>query len=369
MIIKTSLLNKICDKILSAVDSSDMTSITETLELRGIDENLYLSVTNREYFVRVKVAGGATEEFHASVNADVFLKLIPRITTEDIELIINDNYLEIKGNGSYKLPLVYDNDKVLTLPPININNITGAFDISTETLRSIDNYNSKELSKGIISKPVQRYFYVDNQGAITFTSGACVNNFTLDTSVKMLLNLKTVKLFKLFDGESVHVEVGQDITPEGITQSKVRFSSENVTLTSITTSDDSLINGVPVDAIRKRANETYLYSVELDKDELLQAINRFLLFNQSNTSDMYCKFIFDSNKLSIQDNIGGNSEVLPYNQHLDMTEPYEAMLELKGLKSTLETCKIKYINIAFGNHTAIVISRFNVKNVIPEARF
>lgn len=360
MIIRTGLLGKICDKILSAVDNSDMTSITETLELQGVNGNLYLNVTNREYFVKVKVDGGATEDFHASVSADVFLKLIPRITTEDIELELNDNHLEIKGNGSYKLPLIYDNDKVLTLPAIDINNITGTFDISTETLRSIDLYNSKELTKGIISKPVQRYFYVDNQGAITFTSGACVNNFAIDTPVKMLLNLKTVKLFKLFEGETVKVEVGQDVTPDGITQSKARFSTENVILTSITTSDDSLLGSVPVDAIRKRANETYMYSVELDKDELLQAINRFLLFNQSNATDMYCKFVFDNNKLSIQDKIGGNSEVLPYNQHLDITEPYEAMLELKGLKSTLETCKIKYINVAFGNHTAIVIDRKSV---------
>ena len=59
-------------------------------------------------------------------------------------------------------------------------------------------YNVKELAKGIISNPdIQKLHYVDDKGALTFTSGACVNNFNLPKPIKILLNNKIVKLPRL----------------------------------------------------------------------------------------------------------------------------------------------------------------------------
>ena len=48
---------------------------------------------------------------------------------------------------------------------------------------------------GVVSNPIQRLYYMDERGAVTFTSGACINNFTLEKPVKILLNNKLVKLF------------------------------------------------------------------------------------------------------------------------------------------------------------------------------
>ena len=42
------------------------------------------------------------------------------------------------------------------------------------------------------------------------------------------------------------------------------------------------------------------------------------------------------------------------------------MVDFNDLKKTLETCTEQYLTIHFGNQQAIVISRGNVKNVIPE---
>ena len=50
--LKTEELNNICSKILFAVDSNGLSEITETLELVLNNNNLYLQVTNREYFIR-----------------------------------------------------------------------------------------------------------------------------------------------------------------------------------------------------------------------------------------------------------------------------------------------------------------------------
>ncbi len=67
--LKTEELKNVCSKILSAVDSNGLSEITETVELLLHNNNLYLQVTNREYFVKVKLVTNISEEFHATIHA------------------------------------------------------------------------------------------------------------------------------------------------------------------------------------------------------------------------------------------------------------------------------------------------------------
>ena len=107
MILRTDSLKDVCSKILSAVDGSELSMVTDTLELKSFSDGLHLRVTNKEYFVDVKLAVEGIGDFHAAVNANLFLKLISQITTETIELTIDNNILVVKGNGTYKLPLAF----------------------------------------------------------------------------------------------------------------------------------------------------------------------------------------------------------------------------------------------------------------------
>ena len=47
----------------------------------------------------------ACDDFELTVTAETFNKLIAKTTKEEVELIVNDRYLEVKGNGKYKLEL------------------------------------------------------------------------------------------------------------------------------------------------------------------------------------------------------------------------------------------------------------------------
>lgn len=368
MIIKTKDLSTVADKILKAVDSSELNSIVTALELEVIDNNLMMSVTNKEYFVTVKLAIGYNEPFHASVNASLFLKLISQITTEDIELICKDNYLHIKGNGSYKLPLIYKDEKMLVLDKINIYNPTCEMDIDNCVLQSIIKYNSKELTKGFISKPVQKYYYIDNEGCITFTTGACVNKFTLHNPVRFLVNNRIVSLFKLFNEEKIHFTLGYDSLSDSIIQTKARFETENTTITAILQCDDTMINSVPVANIRNRANTTYPYSITISKEAVIQAINRIMLFNKNIKNNSIATFKFNDSSMVIEDGNGENSETINYIVACEALKdnPYEALLDLNDLKSTLSICDESHLTLKFGAGKAFIVSRTNIINVIPQ---
>ena len=370
MILQTEGFKTVCSLILSAIDASEISTLTETLELVTEGKTLYLNVTNKEYYCSIKFDLDHEEEFHATVNATLFLKLIAAVTTETIELNLHDTYITIKANGNYKIPLIFENDKLMELPMIVIENQTVDMNISSDILESILNYNTKELAIGSLAKPVQKMFYVDQEGCITFTTGACVNSFTLEKPIKILLNSRLVKLFKLFKGSLVKFKLGYDPISETLIQTKISFRTDKIKLTAVTNGDDSLLNQVPVAAIRARASKTYPCSIVLNKDMLTEAVNRLLLFSAGYGSKEnvkpYSLFEFKEDKVTIYDSKSENVEILKYANDSKLTSQYQMTLDLIDFKKVLDGCTEQYITLNFGDGKACVIVRNAIRNVLPE---
>ena len=370
MILKTNLFQETCKLILGAIDSNEISVLTESLEIKTQNRNLYLNVTNKEYYCSAKFELDHDENFHAVVNANLFLKLIAAVTTEEVELTIQDNFVLMKANGNYKIPLIFENDAMMEVPVINIINKTVDMNIPGSVLDSIVNYNSKELNVNSSAKPVQKMFYVDQEGCITFSTGACVNSFTLEKPITILLNSRLVKLFKLFKDDMIRFSLGYDPISETLIQTKVSFMTDKIKLNAITGCDESLLNQVPVSAIRGRANKPYPYSVVMNKDALLEAINRLLLFSagygMKENIKPFSVFEFDTQKVVIYDTKKENTEVLTFENGSVINEPYWMKLDLIDLKKILEGCSEQYVTLNFGDTKACVIVRNNIRNVLPE---
>jgi len=367
--IKTEELNAICNKVLYALDTNGLSSITETLELILEDNVLHMQITNREYFLKIKLDTGTNEDFHATVNAEVFLKLIPKFTTELISMDIEKNCLIVIGNGEYKLPMIYEDANLLELPEITIDNETNSFNIKGSILNSIHTFNSKQLAGKTVMSPLQTLYYVDKNGAITFTSGACVNDFELEQDVKLLLNQKLVKLFKLFKDEDVKFTIGQDaVAGTSQTQTKVKFESDDIELTAILPSNDADIAKFPAQVIRSRATKSYVNHIIINRLEMLQAINRLSIFSEGSTAlnRNYFKFEFDTDKVILYDVTGNNFEEIFYANSTSISEKYVATLDFTDVKSILEVATAEFLNFEFGDHQAIVCTQDNIHNVIPE---
>lgn len=370
MICRIEDLKKISTILLTAVDTSEISKLTENLELKVENEILNLSITNGEYYVNTKLPIYEDINFHATINANVFLKLLTKITTETVEFNIENNNLVITGNGEYKIPLIYNGDKLLTLPEITITNVTNTFDIDSSILKSILLYNSKELNKrNVVSNPVQKLYYVDNEGAITFTSGACVNVFKLEKPVKMLLSQKIVNLFKLFEDEKVKFSIGQDQIPNSQSvQTKVIFSTDYLTVSAIISNNDSLVNSVPVKSIRDRAFNTYTNSITINRVEMLQAIDRLLIFYEG-ASQFYSNFSFNSSGLKMSSFNNEIFETISFVGYNGLDTDYNAILDLNDLKIVLNSYSDNHVTINFGDNQAFVLIKPGVYSVIPEAKF
>ena len=370
MILKTEEFKDACSKIWTAVDTQETSSYADSVELKVEDNTLYLCVTNREYYVQVKFDIDEDEDFHATVKAALFLKLISQITTDTIELTATDNNLKIVGNGTYKIPLVYDEDtnELLELPQVEINNKVNDFYINSETLLSILKYNSDELNKGNVSKPVQNFYYVDEKGAITFTSGACVNNFTLSEPIKILLNNRLVKLFKLFKSGDVHFTLGLDPISSELNQTRVRFETDTVVISSkLVSGMADMLETIPVKSIRDRANKKYENVVFLNKNDLSNLISRLSLFTQKSTP--YGVFEFDTDHVTVFDKNKENKEVIYYSKpSIVNNAPYTLNLDLNNLELTLKSSEDD-AEFRFGDSRAMIMVKGNIIDIMPEIKF
>ena len=372
MYIRTDVIKPVCITILNSVETVDSSNITDNLELLCDKNILYISVTNREYFIKIKFDVNESSDFHATINAKLFLKLISQVTSELIEFTTDSTSLIIKANGSYKIPLIFDDDKLLELPVIVLHNITNSFNIDTAILNNIVKYNGRELNKSNFNytRPVQRMYYLDEQGCITFTSGACVNNFSLPQPVKILFNQRLAKLFKLFNKiDTVQFNLGFDTISNNIMQTKVSFITDTIEIYAILSCDDSLVSSVPATAIRARATDIYDYSIFVNRLDLIQALNRLSLFeNISVGFKPYIYFKFYDDVVEITDSSKENVECIYTANNSCVNGSYEMILDLFDVKSVVDIITDEFINIRFGNHSAVVISRNNIINVIPECQ-
>ena len=193
MVLKTKELKEVASKILIAtgIDKS-----AANLELVAQDTSLFLNVTNKEYFCSVKYPLDEAVSLRAVVDAAQFLNLIAGLTTDTFELTVKDTYINIKANKSnYKLAMIFENDHLMELPAIMIQNKTVEMPISNDILQSILNVNGKEIekAKNLDVNELQKLYYIDEKGAFSFTTGACLNSFTLENPVKLLLTERIVK--------------------------------------------------------------------------------------------------------------------------------------------------------------------------------
>lgn len=376
MILKTKTFQEAANKILVAVSVNKSNT---NLELAAKDTALYLRVTDRELYVAVKFELETPTEFRAVVDANLFLNLISGISTEEFELDIKDNFVVVKaGKSSYKLAMIYENDQLMKLPIIKLDpdQVTVNMNISNDILMSILNVNSREIQKAkkVDVNELQRYYYIDETGCFTFTTGACINAFTLEKPIKLLLTDKVVKLFKLFNSDA-WLSYGHLVNADNSLQPIVIFQTEDVYIATRLLSDETCIQKVkaPCDAMKTLAKETYDHNLVLSATDLSAAIGRLLMFHKNSSAKADLSFVpasveFSSTELTISDLTGDNKEVITIENGSTTPGGYSMGVNLIDLKAVLDSCKNEHITMNCGNKKSIIICRANISNVIAETR-
>ena len=114
--LNTADFKEMMSKVIKGASNSNDYEITRLMAISLDDGELTLTTTDYENYLYVRRDKVVGDNFYAVVSVDKFSKLISKTTSEKITLELKQSdkgkldYLEIHGNGVYKMELPYDVD-------------------------------------------------------------------------------------------------------------------------------------------------------------------------------------------------------------------------------------------------------------------
>ena len=371
IIIETEDFKSAAKKILAAL-SSDRN--INSLELVARDDKLYTNTTNREFYASVAFPLKETAEFRAVVEAQKFLSIVSAIDSETFSLETEGKSLKLwTETSSYTLPMVYnDADELVDLPAIRVDDASVEMRIGLDVLQGILNYNTKEISKfhGVDTNELQKLYYITETGCFTFTTGACLFRFSLEKPVQLLLNERVVKLFKLFDS-GVDFAMGHGVSDAGRDFTTISLTNGDVYISALVNNDDRLLQKMkrPCEKANEFVSEGYDYRLTVDTASLRQALSRLSAFSETKPSQFFpIEVSYEGGYLTFSSDHSGLGREKIKAENAVVETPYIMHLNLTDLVAVVDSARVPFISLDFGNHKTVIATRGQAVNMIPELR-
>ena len=154
--VKVPELREALAKVSKGVGNNNLLVITSLLNIKVRDNVFYITSTDGSNYFTTKLQDKVDcDNFEVSVNADIFVKLIQKLTSADVVLSLSDDnsVLNIKGNGKYSIALLLDEDgNTIEFPQkYNIEEAKHYTSIKLSTVKNIISRNKSALASSIES--------------------------------------------------------------------------------------------------------------------------------------------------------------------------------------------------------------------------
>lgn len=268
MKLKTVVFQEMMSRAVKGVGNNKLIPLTSLLSIKLVDGDLVLTSTDSTNYLYIRQAAVDGDDMEVVVQADTLAKLVAKMTSEEITLTLKNNYLEVKGNGTYKIDIPLDeNGEFISYP-----DPYGEIDLQDVEEKEIQYTAIKNILTSV--KPAIAVTMEDPE-----YTGYYVGESVLGTN-RELINNYDVNLFgqtKLVPPELMNLlEV----------MSKEKFVARIKDNVLVFESDDCVIYGKEMEGIEDYQSDAILgivntqpdSMVKIGKQELLQVLDRLSLF-------------------------------------------------------------------------------------------
>lgn len=353
MKVVTSRMKEAVNKAIKGAGFNNLIPITSMIGIKLSDGKLRLlttDMTNTLCIIIDKVAG---DDMDITVDADKFGKLIAKTTSEDIDLSVKDDVLFVKANGTYKIPLISDEEGLISFPDVTRDYSTPPEKWTGVKLSSIMqayNINKSALAKTLENPALTGYYCGDivistDANVITFNG---FKMFAWDFPV--LISAQQMALISLFKEEDIKVTCD----PERI-----------IFVTDTQIVEGSLMEGVedfPANEVNAYLDEAFTSSCKVPKDLLLSVLDRLALFIEPyDKNGAY--FTFGRKGINIHSKKDASTETINYVESKNFA-PFVCCVDIPMLKEQLQANPDDTVKICYGNENALKIESGKVTQVI-----
>ena len=317
------------------------------IKLEGGKLRLFTTdMTNTLCIIIDKVSG---VDMDITVDADKFGKLIAKTTSEDIELIVIDDVLFVKANGTYKIPLISDEEGLVTFPALSETK-GKTTNVKLTSIMQAYNINKSALAK-------------------TLENPALTGYYCGDMVISTDANVITFNDFKMFEQDEpllISPQLMQLLTLNK--QEDIKLIADKTLLTFI--ADDMVVQGAvmegiedfPADDVKAYLDEAFTSSCKVPKDLLLATLDRLALFIEPyDKNGAY--FTFGRKGINIHSKKDASTEIINYVESKNF-EPFMCCVDIPMLKEQLQANPDDTVKICYGNENALKIESGKVTQVI-----
>lgn len=346
MKILTENLKDSVSKVIQGAGFNNFIPITSMVGIKKDNNKLVLVTTDKTTTMCVPVCD-IEEDINIAVDADIFSKLINKLTSENVELSIEDDSLVIVANGTYKIPVNSDENGIVEMPVPKSPDVDVDMQISLDTIKKLKRVNKSSL-EDFSEKLDDQYFlssyYCDSENTTTTNRFIATFSKKSITNTPILLPIKVVDLICLSDCDNVRRKFDNN---------SLELSTDDIT---VITTDVEDVSEYPIDSLKTILDDSFDFECSIKRKSLIDAIDRLCLFiDPYDDNELLFDFYSLENKLKITNKKDSSFEEIPF-ESTNTEESFKCIANAYEFISLLNSISEGTIIINYGNSNALKVS-------------
>ena len=317
------------------------------------DNELMLTTTDASNFMYVKEKVDNGEDGYVTIALETLAKLVPKITSETIKVSLEERFLNLKGNGAYKLEIPMENGEIIHFPnPEASAEMHKIGDVSLVDIKMILASVKPSLATTFELPFYTNYYSSDIVVGTDNCKASSYNKQVLDGKPR-LLNVNIISLLNSMTDDTIEVYTDESDT-------KIKFVSSNCTVYGTTPSGIEDYNIVGVTTLLQTE---FPHSCQVSKSVILGALDRIKLFVGA-YDEGAITLSFDKSELTISSKYTTGIEEIPYVQPIDGEVSFTGEIEINSFYTQIHSQVSDTVNLQFGLPNALKLVGDDITSVV-----
>lgn len=354
--VKTAALQELLSKVKKGVGGNKLIAITTMIRLKLEGKTLTAYSTDATNFLKVSIGVSAEGEFDQVLNADSFISLLAKFTCENTEIECKENYVEVRGNGIYKMQIPVDeNGNYIKWPEYGFQSDSEPIKVEISKIKRVLATNSKALARTMEEPCLTGYFFSDK--VITSDSYVVVvNDLNVFGGKKLLMTESYLRLMVASEAEALTFQ-----EEGGVLLSKCDgFELFGRVLGGASGKD--YLGQFPEEPINRYIQEDFGAECKVSKSGLLEALARIQLFVGPYDKNKVT-LTFSKTGIQIQNKAESGSELVKY-AGVKEFKPFTCGIDVEILKTQVSAQNVEDVTLYYGHETAIKFTDGNMTQVV-----
>lgn len=349
LVVNTQKLKDMVSKSIKGAGNNKLIPITQFIGITKVDNTLRLTTTDATNYLYVQdTIDESEEEFAVTVFVEQFSKIISKLTSENVSLVVKDNVLEVHGNGTYSIELPLDeNGEIIKFPdPIaNIKKADSKGSVSLADIKVILDSVKPSLSTDTNSDIVN-YFIGDTALATDSYKIASFNKKLLDG--EYLIAPELLDLFSVVSTDKINYKIVGD---------SIVFEAGDVTIYGKLMNEE-----YPVDVLEKLLSEKFPSVCKINKQDFLNLLDRISIF-VSKYDDKAIRLYFEKDGITVSNKNRSSNEKIEYKdskKHKD----FDCVIDVEFLTTQIKAYASDVIEMHYGKENSIKLVDGNITQIV-----